>query len=317
MDEYLSDCLSSIIAQTYKNIEIICIDDGSTDDSGNILAEYARCDERVKVLRQENGGLASARSLGLAVARGEAILYIDSDDCVEKEMCENLMEIMRKEDVDVVGCSYKTFPNGHEHRFSMRMGGATSPEQLLKSTLFPQSSNDLCYVWRYLIKSNLLKKHKIDFNKDVRIGEDMIFMMEVFAKARMIYLTDYAPYLYRTNNQHSLMHEVRYRPYLEQSFSIMYNVKKRLIKENMWDCLTPFSRDLAEYTFKNYFPLFVRNRRSNGECPESYLKELLSLPMMQDAFSIIGFRNIYGSIKEYIVYLCLKFGVVSVIKRFY
>ncbi len=317
VQEYLKDCLSSILAQTYKNLEIICIDDGSTDKSGLILDEYARYDERIRILKQENRGIASARSRGLSVAKGNAVLFVDSDDYVEKEMCENLVELMKKEGADVVGCSYKTFPNGYEHPFSMKTGVTSSPEQLLKSTICPQSSNDLCFVWRYLLKSDFVKENMIDFNKDIRIGEDMIFMMEVFAKAKTIYLTNYAPYLYRINNPHSLMHEISYRPYLEQSYFKMYDVKKRLIKENKWDNITPFSWDIAEYTLKSYFPMFVRNRKANRERPEYYLKELLAFPMMQDTFDIIGVKNIYGSFKEYVVYLCLKFGIVGVAKRYY
>lgn len=314
---YLEKCLTSIVEQTYKDIEIVCVNDGSTDESVGIVEQFVNRYSRIQLINQNNSGLAAARSTGLAVASGEYVLFVDSDDYINQDTCQVLSDIIERINVDVLGFTYKTFPNGIKSCYSMQTNQALTPLQLLSSTREPQSSNDMCFVWRYMIRRDLLVNNKIDFNKDVRIGEDMIFIMEVFSKARTIYLTEHALYNYRTDNQHSLMHEKAYNPYMEKSFSIMYDVKKRLIKENAWDEITPFSFDLAEYTIKQYFQMFLRNRLAKGDSHEEAIRGVLRLSMIQDACQVIGFRNVYSNWKEYVLYLCMKFQIVSVLKRYY
>ncbi len=317
VEKYLDECLKSVVGQTFQDIEIICINDGSTDDSKKILDTYAAVDNRIKVLNQPNCGLAAARFAGILVATGDYLMFVDSDDSIDEATCYTLMEMMTKYRVDILGYSYKTFPNGQNKPYSMKTDVVLTPRQLLCSTRKPQSSNDLCFVWRYLISRHVITENKINFNKKVRIGEDMIFIMEVFSKAKSVYLTNYAPYNYRTNNQNSLMHEMKYNPYLEESFSIMYDTKKRLIKENSWDDITPFSLNLAEYTIKQYFRIFLRNYRAKGKSVEQSIRDVLKLPMIQDALNVIGYRNVYSNWKEYALFLCMKFQMVSVLKRYY
>lgn len=103
VERYLEKCIDSIIDQTYKNLEIILVDDGSTDKSGEICDLYAKKDNRVRVFHKRNGGLASARNKGLEVAGGKYIGFVDSDDYIASDMYESLHRYMR-EDVDVVSC---------------------------------------------------------------------------------------------------------------------------------------------------------------------------------------------------------------------
>ena len=86
VEEYLKECIDSIINQTYKRIEIILVDDGSTDKSGKICDDYAKIDKRIKVVHKENGGLSDARNVGISVSSGKYIAFVDSDDWVEKTM---------------------------------------------------------------------------------------------------------------------------------------------------------------------------------------------------------------------------------------
>ena len=99
---YLRQCLDSILVQTRPVQEIICVDDGSTDDSGKILDEYARNHERVRVIHKENAGLVSARKAGIAIVETPYTTYVDSDDWIDANMYEELMEIAVREDADVV-----------------------------------------------------------------------------------------------------------------------------------------------------------------------------------------------------------------------
>ncbi len=90
--KYLEECLESLLNQTLENIEIICINDGSTDNSLSILYEYRKKDKRVIVVNKSNGGVSSARNIGLRIARGEYIVFVDADDIAEKRLCERVWE---------------------------------------------------------------------------------------------------------------------------------------------------------------------------------------------------------------------------------
>ena len=102
VEQYLPKCVDSILAQTYQNLEIILVEDGTKDRSGEICDAYAEKDPRIKVIHKENGGLSSARNAGMDVARGEYFGFVDSDDWIEPETYESLMELARKYDADLV-----------------------------------------------------------------------------------------------------------------------------------------------------------------------------------------------------------------------
>lgn len=106
VEKYLRKCVDSIIAQTYKNIEIFLVDDGSPDNCGAICDEYALHDERIKVIHKENGGLSSARNAALDVATGDYIMFVDSDDWVEPDFCYSALEMVLKEGVKMVSFGY-------------------------------------------------------------------------------------------------------------------------------------------------------------------------------------------------------------------
>ena len=107
VEKYIRACLDSIINQTYQDLEILLIDDGSTDSSGAICDEYAGKDERIKVVHKENGGLSSARNMGLDIAQGEYVGFVDSDDIIAPEMYEKLLQTMQMRQTDVCMCGCK------------------------------------------------------------------------------------------------------------------------------------------------------------------------------------------------------------------
>ncbi len=107
VEKYLEKCLDSIVNQTYKNLEIVLIDDGSTDSSGRICDEYALRDDRFVVVHNENGGVSVARNAGVAKATGEYIMFVDSDDYVEKDIAEVLINLIKQHDADISMCGFK------------------------------------------------------------------------------------------------------------------------------------------------------------------------------------------------------------------
>ena len=109
VEKYLGKCVDSIINQTYKNLEIILVDDGSPDNSGKICDEYAKKDNRIKVIHKENGGLSSARNAGLDVATGEFIAFVDSDDRIHLDFVEKLYRAIKEENADIASCYVESF----------------------------------------------------------------------------------------------------------------------------------------------------------------------------------------------------------------
>lgn len=98
---------------------------------------------------------------------------------------------------------------------------------------------------------------------------------------------------------------------------MLYEKKREIIQKNAWDKLTPFSFDLANRTVENYSRMLMANRKANGEPKEKYIREVLGLPMMQDAMHVIGYRNVFDNWKEYVVYLCMKFCFMPVLKHYF
>ena len=109
VEKYLSECIESVINQTYKNLEIILVNDGSTDSCPQICEEYAAKDNRIKVIHKKNGGLSDARNIGLKQATGALISFVDSDDLLSLDFCQRLLDALIESDADIVECDFVKF----------------------------------------------------------------------------------------------------------------------------------------------------------------------------------------------------------------
>ena len=121
VEKYLQECVTSIQNQTYRNLEIILVDDGSPDKSGKLCNEYAKRDSRIKVIHKVNGGLSSARNAGLKIAKGEYIGFVDSDDYIRKNMYEKLLDACIQNKTEIAACNYNYIINGNEKKRAGRM----------------------------------------------------------------------------------------------------------------------------------------------------------------------------------------------------
>ncbi|MCQ2242343.1 glycosyltransferase family 2 protein [Treponema sp.] len=194
---YLERCLNSIINQTYKNIEIICVDDGSTDNSGNICDIYKEKDSRIKVIHKENGGLSDARNTGLLNANGKWILYVDSDDYIELDSVEKLTGcVADEEDVDIVVGSGKRIENGKTmssyNHTNLQNKKYKSRDYILKSI---RNHEFFAPTWLNLYKKDYLLNSNLIFYKGL-IYEDMELLPKLFSKASTVYFLDYQFYNY-------------------------------------------------------------------------------------------------------------------------
>lgn len=191
--KYLSDCLDSILGQTYQNFEIILIDDGSQDDSAAICDAYAEKGSRIRVIHQENHGVSRARNRGLELATGELISFIDGDDTLEPDMYALLVKVMQEHDADITHCGYKHIV-GEEIRLvhdTKRVIPQTTEEALdcfVSGRLFGGG------LWNKLFRTELIAG--LRFREDLKINEDILFNFQAFSRARKSVFADYAMYNY-------------------------------------------------------------------------------------------------------------------------
>ena len=106
VEKYIDRCMESVLNQTYRNLEIILVDDGSTDGTGEIIKKYAEHDHRIKILHQKNKGAGAARNAGMEIASGSYIGFVDSDDWIAEDMYEYLIGIIKEEDADIAACDF-------------------------------------------------------------------------------------------------------------------------------------------------------------------------------------------------------------------
>ena len=167
VEKYIRQCVDSILAQTFTDFELILVDDGSKDGSGEICDEYAGMDERVKVVHKENGGLSDARNRGMDQAVGKYFMFVDSDDYIAPTMLESLYSSMRRENADIVVCNFRfTFDNASEKNFSTEV----KAEVLTGAEIFYDRKNERNYgiwtvAWNKLYKRETIGKVRFRFGK--------------------------------------------------------------------------------------------------------------------------------------------------------
>lgn len=198
-EKYLTQCIESMISQTYSKIEIILVDDGSTDNSLDICRYYSKVDNRIKVVHKINGGASSARNAGLTEASGSYIMFVDSDDYIYPYMVEVLLQNIEEYNTDLVVCGMTAFSEESINSTIYKKAFYDKKRDIAKFfSLLDGRTNSL---WNKLYKKELIN-HK--FNEELVIGEDLIFNLEYFENCKSIAVVDKALYFYRRTSHESL-----------------------------------------------------------------------------------------------------------------
>ena len=209
VSDYLDKCIKSVIAQTYKNLEIILVNDGSTDDSLKVCQRYEKADDRIKIIDQENQGVSAARNMGLSESTGDYIMFVDGDDFLRRNTVEVLLEGIADNDISI--CSYTAFDDTDNYRkkchfYSGDRDFSDSREDLflqLINTSYGQVGKYYTGVgvpWGKLYKKSFLESNDLVFNKELIRMQDNIFNMSAFALTNKIRYIDQPLYMYRLNN---------------------------------------------------------------------------------------------------------------------
>lgn len=242
-ENYIQDCIESILNQTYKNIELIIINDGSTDGTENVLKQYEN-NEKIKIIHQVNKGVSSARNCGIDIANGEFITFVDSDDTIDIDMYELLMRYFLTEEYDIVHCGYKRV-NGKDIKQIKGTGNIIvqnsyeALECLISGNLFVGSPCNKIY------RKKLFEN--IRFNEDIKINEDILLNYQVFKNSNKSIFIDKCKYNYITRKS--------------SSCSTTNNIKKSE------DCMV-----VAEYIYNDCKNTILEKRAKN-----KYFKSLISL----------------------------------------
>lgn len=182
-ERYVKTCIESIINQTYKEIEIIIIDDGSTDSSATICDSYAAKYEAIKVIHQENSGVAVARKVGVECATGKYVMFVDSDDWIEKDMIRKMYLTAEQRYADIVCCEY--FIDGVDYSLPSKCKVPNYTEYVNKQEVFKDLNlYNAIYVWLWnKLFSKKLFNSNIDYFEGVKMGEDYGVLIQLINNA--------------------------------------------------------------------------------------------------------------------------------------
>ena len=207
VEPYLKQCVDSVLRQTYPHLEIILVNDGSLDNCPTICDEYAQKDARVKVVHKENGGISSARNVGMNAATGEYICFFDSDDFIEGDMLEKMLRSIERNNNEVCICGYRVDTHNE-----------SGVEEAQRDVIPPYSNIDkqlslseyeyilgICgYAWNKLYRLQFLQKHNLKFEEGTSLGEDLLFNAAVLGYGARAYFIPYIGYHYIQRKRETL-----------------------------------------------------------------------------------------------------------------
>lgn len=300
-EKYLEECVNSLLVQSYSNIEIILIDDGSTDESLILLQKYALEDKRIKLLQQKNLGAAIARNYGLSVATGNYVIFLDSDDYFDKKLIEISVKTAEKYDADITIFRADAFDN---------KTGIVSPlndrikkyPQFLSMTFCYKDIKDnifnsfLIAPWNKLYKKAFLDKYKFEF-QNIKRTNDLLFTSETLVKANKIIIIDEILLHYRTGLNNNLQSGNKKTPL--EFYKALYELNKFLVKNQLYnDLVKSYQKLVVDVTFYNI----------NSMKTDDKFIEMIEF-FRTKGFQELGFFN-YKNIKllsiiEYLQYKCV------------
>nr|MBP3258868.1 glycosyltransferase family 2 protein [Bacilli bacterium] len=208
-EKYINDCMDSVLNQDYENIEVIAIDDGSSDNTLNILKEYAKKDKRVKCITQDNSGVSKTRNNALSIANGKYVCLVDQDDTIDRDYISYFYKLIIDNDAEIAltpqpfKFNSNIIKNANDNHDAIKV---ITGEEATKQMLY---YNFVIAPWNKMISMDLIKKNKIAFNTKLYGGEGFKFSIDCFKKATKVALGNRKVYNYRCDNAESGMTRFR------------------------------------------------------------------------------------------------------------
>lgn len=313
VEQYVEKCIQSIVEQTYKNIEIILVDDGSTDSSGKICDDFKTKDNRIKVIHKKNGGLSDARNAGIKIANGEYIGFVDSDDYIAKDMFETLYNLNKKYNSEISIVSFYELYKGKiiGVRDSKELQVLTKIEAIKELLI---DTNIQSYAWNKLFKRELFEELEFPINKNF---EDIATTLLLFEKANKVVLLEDPKYYYvrRDDSIVGVRNNKTYKDYLDVILGKykyldgkyeevnLYNAYNYII--NMiwvYTIIVAFDLDEVYKEFEKQYDLFENlvNKYGNNitDKLDNYNKSVLYMMLLDKEYSKPAVKQLYKTYKE-------------------
>lgn len=228
VESYLEHCINSILKQTYQEIEIIIVNDGSSDKSEMICKRLEENNNNIKVVSQRNQGVSVARNQGIELAQGEYITFVDGDDWLQPYMLQVMLETIEKTNASMILCDYSLCNNREDSRLNSEVKSEIilsvfrQEEYIVKSLL-----NGDTRCWGKIFQRHLLDN--VRFRRDITIGEDLLFLIDVLPRIKEIVAIDIKGYCYYNNNRGSMMTKFK-SSYMDQIYC--WKLAKKSLGEN-------------------------------------------------------------------------------------
>lgn len=287
-EDYLKKCVDSLISQTYKNLEIILIDDGSTDNSLELCEKYKKIDNRVKVIHKENGGPSETRNLGIKNASGDYITFVDADDYISANMYKNLINSMKKFNSDISVCKIKKVNKYKKNNISNEYKIMKMLKEEALNDLLKLNSNITDYLYNKVYKKSLFNKIRLP---EGMIFEDMSIMYKIINETKTgVTFCDFEGYYY-VQHKKSLIHNVKQQDIID-GFKILKerydyliknkNVNSEYLKQNRIDFILKMFVASAKHGYKdllknpiikeeyNFFHNYLKNKKNLYKILSSY-----------------------------------------------
>lgn len=270
--KYLEHCLNSICNQTYSNLEIICVDDGAVDGSGKIVDDFSKRDKRIIVVHQNNAGESNARNVGLKIATGDYIAFVDCDDWLELDMYQQMMDVMQCENVDMVACSW--FSESEEERLVIKnkkevVSGKFDRQMLLQYVYERDSYKGFAYMWDKLYKRKLFYDsgdNMILFDENIRLGADVLCLARLVLNTKSATFLDKPLYHYRQRSDSGCHTEDigKRLEWVQTYVKVVELFENQKVTENILDLVRRFlayhCSNVAEMSYRQ------RNEKALEEC---------------------------------------------------
>lgn len=316
VENYLRECLDSVVNQTYNNIEIILVNDGSSDTCGDICDEYALKDNRIRVIHKKNGGLVSARKVGAEIATGEYICCVDGDDYIEATYVEGFHDIIKKYNVDIVCCGYKKVSPKSITEQRVNAGVGYYNRERIEKSIFPflisgeRGEYFLPTLWGKAIRRELYQKYQLSLSDVVSMGEDGAVIIPCVANASSMFVSPLFNYYYRFNPRS--MTKGRYVLSWEGQIKIAEHLRKHVdLSQN--DFLDQYYRRIL----KGFF--VVAKSQYNRDSPSELVAQEIFNESRRELFAEAIDKVKYKGIKMNLIHFLIKekqFFIIKILNKF-
>ena len=309
VEQYLSECVDSILAQTEKRLEIILVDDGSTDSSGELCDRYAAQYEQIRAHHKKNGGLTSAWKAGLMLASGEYTGFVDSDDWIDPDMYERMLALAEREQADMTICGLVF--DFEDPRIPRREETSNFTQEVYSrrevENLFPTLLNDGYFFGRTLqaarvtklIRTELLRENAKYCDERVSVGEDLQITFPVFLDTRKLCVVqNFYPYHYRINNQSITgKYDSGYMDKVRLLASRLLEISR---DKNVYDFTPQIRNDFLSMTVLAVKNEIYRNYRAGRRTVTANVRKICEDPQVREALKNHTMDKLSASIRLYL-----------------